>query len=173
VNDVILVGVLAAIGGGAVAAFISGLFQSPKTRAEAAKLVAEQGQTIDGRWERWSNELEERLERERESHRAQLDELRLQAQAEVEKLNARLEAVEAKLAASEDTVRGLREELATAERTVSTLQKQVDSEKRVTRSVIGWAIAMRDEIRMMGGQVPDTPKMVEDYINEMGDSSGT
>ena len=90
-------------------------------------------------------------------------------QAEVEKLNARLEAVEAKLAASEDTVRGLRRELDTAERTVSTLQRQVDREKRVTREVIGWAIVMRDQIRMLGGEVPDTPRMVDDYINEMGD----
>lgn len=168
-NEVILVGILAAVGGGAVAALISGLFQSPRTKAEAAKLLAEQGETIDGRWERWSNELEERLEKERVAHREQLDELRLQAQAEVEKLNARLEAVEAKLAASEDTVRGLRRELDTAERTVSTLQRQVDREKRVTREVIGWAIVMRDQIRMLGGEVPDTPRMVDDYINEMGD----
>lgn len=168
-EQTIIVAILAAVGGGAIAAFISGLFQSPRTKAEAAKLIAEQGQTIDGRWEKWSNELEERLDKERQEHREQLDELRVQAQQEVQKLNERLERVEEALRVSEGTVTQLREELGAEKQTVSRLQKQVNREKEVTRSVIGWAMILRDEIRSMGGVVPDTPRMVEDYMIEMND----
>ena len=168
-SDVIVVGILAAVGGGALAALIAGLFQSPKTKAEAAKLLAEQGQTIDGRWEKWSNELEERLEKEREEHQRQLEEVRTAGQAEVRELRERLERVEDALRESETTVTQLRHDLGAEKQTVSRLQSQVNREKAVTRSVIGWAVAMRDEIRMLGGQVPDTPKMVEDYMVEMND----
>ena len=168
-TETLVVGILAAVGGGAVAAFVSGLFQSPKTKAEAAKLLAEQGQTIDGRWEKLSNELEERLSRERAEHRAEIEELRAAGQRDNEKLNSRLEAVEKKLAESEEDRNRLRQEVAQAERTIGRLRDEVTKEKRVTRTVIGWAITMRDELVRLGGTVPEVPKQVEDYLAEMND----
>lgn len=168
-GDAILVGVLAAIGGGAVAALISGLFQSPKTKAEAAKLLAEQGQTIDGRWEKLSDELDERLTREREEHRAALEELREAGLRDAAEFNRRLAAVEAQLAESQSTVASLRSELAEAAVTIRRLRDAVERERRATRSVVVWAIALRDELVRLGGAMPLIPKHVEDYMLEMGD----
>jgi hypothetical protein len=59
--EAILVAVLAALGGGAAAAFISGRFQVPKTRAESKKIAAEAGEVIERRWQAWAEKLEERV----------------------------------------------------------------------------------------------------------------
>lgn len=176
----IVVGILAAVGGGALAALIAGLFQSPKTKAEAAKLLAEQGQTIDGRWQKLSDELDERLSRERDEHKQELqrareehkqaiEELRAAGQRDTEALNARLEAVERKLAESEEDRHRLREELAIAERGLDRTRAELNRERRMTRSVITWAIMLRDEIVAMGGTVPEIPRQVEDYLTELND----
>ena len=168
-NDVLIVGILAAVGGGAIAALISGLFQSPKTKAEAAKLLAEQGQTIDGRWQKLSDELEERLGKERQEHREAIEELRVAGQRDTAALNARLEAVEKKLQESEEDRMRLREELARAEETIVRVRRDLKAERRMTRMVIMWAITLRDEVVRLGGTLPEVPKAVEDYLTEMND----
>lgn len=173
-TQAVIIAVLAAVGGGAVAAFINGYFQGPKTKAEAAKLIAEQGQTIDGRWEKLNDELEGRLAAERQEHKDKLDEFRRLAEEEtqrnaeaVQALTERVSGLEAKLNASEGRVADLRSALSESEAKVGRLRRDLNAEKAVTRQVVAWAVAMRAEILRLGGEVPDVPQRVEDYINAM------
>lgn len=131
----LVIAVLAAIGGGAIASLISGLFSRPKSRAEVGKLVAEEGRTIDERWKSWAEELEERIvsmETELKMTRGVNDELRTQ-----------LTEVQTQLTKTQNLLR---------------------REQAVTRNLIGWAFAMRDEIRRLGGSIPGAPTDVEDFI---------
>lgn len=152
-SEAIIIAVLAAVGGGAVAALIGGIFQRPKTKAEVGKLVAEEGRTIDQRWKEWADELEQKLANERAEHAA-----------EITGFKERLSAVEDRLVKSDGRVQELETELAEAREEIARLQRQVATERDVTRSIVGWAFALRDEIRRLGGSVPDAPARVEVFI---------
>lgn len=152
VNQGVIIAIIAAVGGGAAATLIGGLFSQPKNRAETKKLVAEEGRTIDQRWKDWADELEQRIEKERAEHAV-----------EIEEMKSRLTEVEA-------TVRDREHEVEQLNRQVAQLERSLSHERLITRSVIGWAFAMRDEIRNLGGVIPDAPRPVDDYINDLDES---
>lgn len=141
-QSAILIAVLAAVGGGAIAALISGIFARPKSKAETSKLVAEAGQSIDDRWKGWANELEERLSRERAEHREEL-------------------------AALQGRVAGLEEALRTSTSLVDRLRQELLYARRITRSLVVWAMAMRTELEQTGRLAPPAPRHVEDYVLSM------
>ena len=145
----LIVGMLAAVGGGAVAALIGGLFLRPKNRAETAKLVAEEGRTIDQRWKDWADELEGRLEHERAEHEGELNEIR-----------DRLSGVEIEL---RDKNLALDKEIKARRR----LEGDLHHQRRATRAILSWALTMRDEVRRLHGESPDLPRQVESYLNEL------
>lgn len=134
-TQALIIAVLAAVGGGAIASLISGLFSRPKNRAEVGKLVAEEGRTIDERWKSWADELEERLS-----------------------------LVEGELRLARGVNDDLRKQLAEVQNQLVKTQQLLRREQKVTRNLIGWAFAMRDEIRRLGGSIPGTPTDVEDFI---------
>lgn len=134
-TQVLIVAILAAVGGGAISALINGLFSSPKNRAEVGKLVAEEGRTIDERWKGWAEELEERIT-----------------------------SMETELKLARGVNDDLRTQLTEVQTDLTKTQNLLRKEQAVTRNLIGWAFAMRDEIRRLGGSIPGAPTDVEDFI---------
>jgi len=118
-------GPLAGVLGGIGVVLIKWLLDRRPANATVEKTEAEAGLTIDQRWKRWSENLEERL-------------------AEAEK----------KVSALTDRVTDL-------ERSLSVSEAQVTSLTRLLRSVVRWALTLKDELLKAGGIVPPMPSDVE------------
>lgn len=89
-NESLLIGLIAAASGGAAAAIIAGLFQVPKNRAEAQKIVADTGKSLDERWRSWIAILEAEVT----ALRGELAEIKASGEQRDRDLRATLEALE-------------------------------------------------------------------------------
>jgi len=115
---------------------------------------AEVGLTIDQRWERWANELTERL--------AKADDRLKAADERQTRTDERLEKAEGDV----ETLKGRVTEL---ERSLSLAEQQVASLRALLRSVTRWALTLKDELLKAGGTVPLMPADVETALTTLDD----
>lgn len=67
----------------------------------------------------------------------------------------------------ERDVAELKQALADEEQTNRQLRMQVEHQSRLLRSVVRWAITLRDELLKVGGSVPPTPVDVESALTSL------
>lgn len=75
--------------------------------------------------------------------------------------------LKARVAALELDVAALKSALAREESTNRELRSQIDHQKQLLRSLVRWAITMRDEVLRAGGHVPPTPVDVESALTTL------
>lgn len=75
--------------------------------------------------------------------------------------------LKARVAALEEDVSELKRALAHEEDTNRELRSQIDHQKQLLRSLVRWAITMRDEVLRAGGHVPPTPVDVESALTTL------
>ena len=81
-------------------------------------------------------------------------------------------ALQTRVDALEEDVEELKTALAREEATNKDLRAQIDYQKQLLRSLVRWAITLRDELLRVGGSVPPTPVDVESALTTLDHDAG-